>query len=212
MPATRRKTAAGTTSVPAVPRRFWPNSQLDEPLDRSGTMRNADIATEEKIRSQPRSVKDISKLRNSDATSPPSMRPLAARRSAVSQIVATVVVVVRIVDITPYMGRIITATVVIGIIIVDIAWTYRQMNPSAADATFELNRIIPDAFTRLQIGPLGRDGIGRRRHGEETGRQQASHQNRCDRNPTAHEIASHGQNFLRSSMRTPKLSSPPSTI
>jgi hypothetical protein len=51
-----------------VPRRFWPNPELD---DRSrGKMNSTDIATEETIRSQPR-FKDICKLRSPDATSPP---------------------------------------------------------------------------------------------------------------------------------------------
>src|SRR5215510_6415315 len=82
MPATRRKPAAATINVPALPRRFWPNLQLDDRSrerraslvvsDRVAKMSRADIAMREG-RSPPRRLKDICKLRNSDATSPPSI-------------------------------------------------------------------------------------------------------------------------------------------
>src|SRR3990172_10605077 len=104
------------------------------------------------------------------------------------------------------MRRIITAAVVVGIIIVDIARTYRQVNPWAAATTFDLNKIIPGAFAVFQKGRHCRCGIGHWRNAEEADRQQAS-QNRCEQIPTTHEIISHGQNFLRISARMPKLSS-----
>jgi hypothetical protein len=86
------------------------------------------------------------------------------------------VVVVRIVDITSYMGRIITAAVVVGIIIVDVARTYREVNPPTADTTFELDHVSGDAFAGLQQAALSRSGSGIRRNAKETDRQQASRQ------------------------------------
>jgi hypothetical protein len=67
-----------------------------------------------------------------------------------------------IVDIAPYMRRIMTAAVVIGIIIVDIGRPYRQVNPYAAAATVDLNYIVPGAFAGVQQGLPGRRRIGHR--------------------------------------------------
>jgi hypothetical protein len=185
MPATRRKAAAATLNVPAVSRRSWPPPQLDDrsrerraslaASDRSAKMSRADIAIKEG-RSQPRRVKDICKLRNSDATSAPS---IPTRSSAAASTITAVVV--RIVDIASYMRRIVTAAVVVGIITIDRAWTYRQRNACAVATRFDRNHMTPDAFAGLQIGPPVRVGsIGRWRNAEEADRQQASHQNRCE--------------------------------
>ena len=88
------------------------------------------------------------------------------------------VVGVGIVDIAPYMRRIIPAAVVVGIIIVDVAWTYRQVNSWIAATRSDLNLLNLGAFAGLQNS--ARFGIGRWRHMEKTDRQQASHQNRCE--------------------------------
>jgi hypothetical protein len=74
-------------------------------------MSRADIPIEEARRSQPESVKDICKLQDSDATSPPSIAkcPLAAGKTDRSRIISpvvVVVVVVGIVHIASYMRRI----------------------------------------------------------------------------------------------------------
>jgi len=183
MPATRRKAAAATLNVPAVPRRSWPPLQLDDrsrerraslaASNRSAKMSRADIAIKEG-RSQPRRVQDICKLRNSDAISPPS---IPTRSSAAASTITAVVV--RIVDIAPYVRRIMTAAVVVGIITIDLAWTYRQMNSRATRS--DRNHMTPDTFAGFHIEPpirLGR--IGHWRNAEETDRQQASHQHGCE--------------------------------
>src|SRR5262245_26001112 len=100
-------------------------------------------------------------------------------------------VVVGIVDIAPYVRRIMTAAVVVGIIAVDRAWTYRQVNSWAARTRSDRNHRTPDVLAGLVIGPPARVGSGHWRNADETHRQQASHQNRGEQNPTAHEIASH---------------------
>jgi hypothetical protein len=87
------------------------------------------------------------------------------------------VVVVGIVDVASYMRGIMTAAVVVGILTVDRGWTYRQVNSYAAAITFDLDHITPGAFAGLHKGLPARFGIGHRRNAEETGRQQASHQN-----------------------------------
>jgi hypothetical protein len=133
-------------------------------------MSRADIAIKEG-RSQPRRVKDICKLRNSDATS----APLIPTRSsaAISTITA---VVVRIVDIAPYMRRVVTAAVVVGIITIDRAWTYRQRNAWAVATRFDRNHMTPDVLAGLQIGPpVSVGSIGRWTHAEEADCQQARH-------------------------------------
>jgi hypothetical protein len=192
MPATRRKAAAATINVPAAPRKSWPTPQLDDRSrerragldvsDRSAKMSRADIAIKEG-RSQPRRVKDICKLRNSDATSLLSIptHPLEAGRSRTSNIASTITaVVVGIVDIAPYMCRIMTAAVVIGIITVDRAWTYRQVNSWAAATTFDHDHISPGAFAGLQNGLPARFRIGHWRNADEANRQHTRHQNRCE--------------------------------
>src|SRR5688572_22586917 len=156
MPATSRKTAADTVNVPAGPRRRWPNPQLGDrsrerraarvASDSNGTTSSAAIANEAATRSQPGSVKDIRKLRNSDATPPPSIpaRPSTAESSGTPTMTPTItpVIAVWIIDISPYMGRIITTAVVVGIVIVDATRSYRQVNPDAADRTFDLQPVI----------------------------------------------------------------------
>jgi hypothetical protein len=94
--------------------------------------------------------------------------------------ISAVVVVVGIVDVAPYMRRIMTAAVVVGIIIVDIAWTDRQVNPYAAAGTFDLNYMTPDALAGLQIGSSPRFGIGHWRNAKNTDRQRACHQIGCE--------------------------------
>src|SRR5262245_20739359 len=132
MPATRRKTAA-TSRLRGASR---------EPVDRSGKTSSADMAIEEATTSQPSSVKDICKLRNSGATSRLSTatRPQVSEYSRASLVAPMITGVVRrgvvIVDITSHMRGIMTAAVVVGIIVVDGAWTSRQMNPYAATTTF----------------------------------------------------------------------------
>jgi len=131
MPATRRKTAAATTNVPARPPRLWPNPQLDDwsherraslaASNRGEKAISADIAIEEAIKSQTRDVKDICRLRNADATSPRRIPPNP--RTVV--VVGMAVVIGGIVDIAPYMGRIKTPAVVVGIVMVDRGRTYR---------------------------------------------------------------------------------------
>jgi hypothetical protein len=185
MPATRRKPAAATINVPAVPRRFFLNPRLDDRSrerraslvapDRSEKMSNPDIAIREG-RSQPRRVQDICKLRNSIATSPPSIPTLTSIE--VSTITA---VVVGIVDIAPDMRRVMTAAVVVGIITVDRAWTYRQGNSYAVATRFDRNHMIPAALAGLHIEPPIRVGsIGHWRNAEETDRQHASRQHGCE--------------------------------
>jgi hypothetical protein len=87
--------------------------------------------------------------------------------AAVSRIIT---VAEGIVDIPPYMRRIITAAVVVGIIIVDISRTYRQVNPWAAATTFAPQHIILGAFAGFQNGFPRRCGTGHRRNAEETDR------------------------------------------
>src|SRR4029078_5778547 len=75
MPATRRKAGAATINGRAAPRWSRPKRQIE---DRSrGKTSSADIAIEETTKSQPRSVKDICKLRNSDAHFPAAHRTMA---------------------------------------------------------------------------------------------------------------------------------------
>jgi len=59
-----------------------------------------------------------------------------------------------------YMPRIITAAVIVGIIIIERARTYGQVNPSVAVTIFDLNHIIPGAFAEIQKRLPGRRGIG----------------------------------------------------
>jgi hypothetical protein len=59
------------------------------------------------------------------------------------------------------MGRIIAAAVVIGIIVVEITWTYRRIDPRAAVAVLDLNHASPDVFAGIQKGCPGRCGVGR---------------------------------------------------
>src|SRR4029078_9619869 len=75
MPAPRRKAAAAAINGRAAPRWSRPKRQIE---DRSrGKTSSADIAIEETTKSQPRSVKDICKLRNSDAHYRPAHRTIA---------------------------------------------------------------------------------------------------------------------------------------
>jgi hypothetical protein len=126
MPATRRKTAATTTNVDERNREERASLLAS---DRSGKTSSADSPIEETIRSHPRSVKDICYLRNSDAALPPSPASIAVRFMAVEQSMMdaprpiAAIGVVRIVDIPPYMCRIMAAGVVIGVIVVDRGWT-----------------------------------------------------------------------------------------
>jgi hypothetical protein len=64
---------------------------------------------------------------------------------------ASVRVRIAIIDIarTADARRIMTAVVVVGIIIGEIARSYRQVRPSAAATILDLNHIIPGAFAGL---------------------------------------------------------------
>jgi hypothetical protein len=116
---------------------------------------SAEIAMGETIRSQPRGVersqarglKDIRTLPSSDAISLQSfpMGLPATRRSGLSIMAAVVVVVMLvsgIVDVVHDMPRVIAATVVIGIIMVDIARADREANPRAAGMTLAFDHIM----------------------------------------------------------------------
>src|SRR5262245_42564440 len=89
-------------------------------------------------------------------------------------------VVVGIVDIAPDMRRIVTAAVVVGIVTVDGARTYRQGNAWATGTRSDRNHTTFDDLGGLQIGPPVCVGSGGWRNAEETDRQQASHQNGRD--------------------------------
>jgi hypothetical protein len=79
---------------------------------------------------------------------------------------------IAIVDIAaPDMLRVKPAAVVVRIIVGEIVRTYRQVEPSTAAATLDLNHIIPGTFTGLEKGRPGRCGIGHWRDGEETDRR-----------------------------------------
>ena len=82
--------------------------------------------------------------------------------AAVSRIInASVVVWITIVDIAwTDMRRIMTAAEVVGPIIGLIARSYRQVRPWAAATMLDLNHIIPGAFAGLQKGLPGRCGLG----------------------------------------------------
>jgi hypothetical protein len=102
--------------------------------------------------------------------------------AAVSRIIPALVVVegIAIVDkARAYMGRIIAAAVVVGVIIVEIAWSYGQVKPRAAAAILDLNHIVPNVYAGIQKGRAGRYRAGSRRDAKEADRQQASRQNRC---------------------------------
>jgi hypothetical protein len=72
---------------------------------------------------------------------------------------------------------IVTAAVVVGIVVVDRAWTYRQVNAyAAATGTLDLGRFLPGDFFGLQGGLPKQAGIGHRRNAEEADRHQASRQ------------------------------------
>jgi hypothetical protein len=51
-----------------------------------------------------------------------------------------------IIDIAPYVRWIITAAIIVGIVIVDVTRTHRQLNPWAARTTFANKNISPGAF------------------------------------------------------------------
>jgi hypothetical protein len=158
-------------------------------------MSSANIAIDEARRSQTASVKDIFKLRNPDATSPPSVptRLLTTDfwRTSIIAPTITSIILVGIVDVAPYMRRKISAGVVVGVVIVDIAWTYRQVDLYTMETTettepmVPLSDRIPSDFTGLR-GPHDRFGIGNRRAAEQTGRQHASDRNRCEKVPASH--------------------------
>jgi hypothetical protein len=85
--------------------------------------------------------------------------PIGASTAVSRIITASVVVRITIVDIARTdMRRIITAVVVIGPIIGEIARSYRQVRPWAAATMLDLNHIIPGAFAGLQKGLPGRCG------------------------------------------------------
>src|SRR5882672_517715 len=108
--------------------------------------------------------------------------PLAARCSRTSIKASTITAVgVGIVDIAPYMRRIMTAAVVVGIVTVDLTWTYRQENSCAVATRFDRNHMTPDVLAGLQIEPpTGVGSIGHWRNAEEADRQQASRQHGCE--------------------------------
>jgi hypothetical protein len=83
--------------------------------------------------------------------------------------------VIGIVDVPAYVGRVVTAAIVIGIIIVDIARAYGQVNPYAAATTFDFDDIVREALAELWKGLPGRCGIDHGRDAQETGRQQAGY-------------------------------------
>ena len=56
------------------------------------------------------------------------------------------------------MRRIMTAVVVVGPIIGEIARSYRHVRPWAAATILDLNHIVPGAFAGLQKGLPGRCG------------------------------------------------------
>ena len=86
-------------------------------------------------------------------------RPIGAWAAVSWMITASVGVRITIVDIARTdMRRIMTAVVVVGPIIGEIARSYRQVRPWAAATMLDLNHIIPGAFAGLQKGLPGRCG------------------------------------------------------
>jgi ABC-type branched-subunit amino acid transport system ATPase component len=95
--------------------------------------------------------------------SPQGLRgPIGASAATVSRIItASVVVRITIVDIARTdIRRIMTTVIVIGPIIGEIARSYRQVRPWAAATMLDLNHIISGAFAGLQKGLPGRCCIG----------------------------------------------------
>jgi Chaperone of endosialidase len=87
--------------------------------------------------------------------------PIGASAAVSRIITASVVVWITIVDIAwTDMRRIMTAAEVVGPIIGLIARSYRQVRPWAAATMLDLNHIIPGAFAGLQKGLPGRCGLG----------------------------------------------------
>jgi hypothetical protein len=87
--------------------------------------------------------------------------------------ISAAVVIESIVGIAGYVGRIITATVVVGIIVVDIAWTDGQRYPLGASMTWHPAGLAPRASTGLLRGWLGPGGVAACGEAEKACGQQA---------------------------------------
>src|SRR5262245_41565863 len=79
-----------------------------------------------------------------------------------------------------------TAAVIVGIVVSEIARSYRQVKPRAAVTLLDLDQIVPRAFAGLQHDLRGRCGIWA--DASQTGNQQASRHNRGKQLQTTHEI------------------------
>src|SRR5262245_39728917 len=81
-----------------------------------------------------------------------------------------------------------TAAVIVGIVISEIARRYRQVKPGAAVTMLDLNHIVPRGFAGLQRDLRGRCGIWA--DASQTDYQQASRHNRGKQLQTTHKITS----------------------
>jgi hypothetical protein len=88
-----------------------------------------------------------------------------------STVAPAVFPVIGIVDVSPYMGRIVAAAVVVRIILVHAARSYGQVYPDAADRAFGPQPTAASGTTGGTMKGLpARLGINRCRNGEEAGR------------------------------------------
>src|SRR5262245_51795936 len=81
-----------------------------------------------------------------------------------------------------------TAAVIVGIVISEIARRYGQVKPWAAAAMLDLDYIVRCAFIGLHHDQPGRCGIWA--NASQTDRQQASCHNRGEQLPITHKITS----------------------
>jgi hypothetical protein len=121
-----------------------------------------------------------------------SPMPVGAPAAAMSRRVSRPVVGEGIfIDIAgAYVGRVIAAAVIVGIIVGKIARSYRKDNPGAAASMLDFNHTVADAFRGLQWRQPDRRGVGCWAEARWTGHEQASGQNRCEQAPPIHEITS----------------------
>src|SRR5262245_31376579 len=86
------------------------------------------------------------------------------------------------------VGRIVTAAVIVGIVIGEIARRCRQVEPRAAATVLDLNHIVPAAFAGLLKDQPGRCGTWV--NASQTDNQQAGRHHRGEQLPMTHEITS----------------------
>jgi hypothetical protein len=113
--------------------------------------------------------------------------------AAVSGVISAYVIGVGIAivdEARPHMDRVIAAAVVVGIVIIAIAGSYRHVDRRGAAPLLDPDNIVSRALAGSQKGRPGRYGSGDRIDGERSGRQQASHRSRCQSVPVTHWTSS----------------------